>query len=93
MQYVKGEITRAVPEYEVCRVWFDDTEGDDLRRWVATFRVYSRSAKLNGAVTLVLKSVVDDTDGEIRNLTQREEAEVIRMALRKVEDEAEFRAW
>jgi hypothetical protein len=93
MQYVKGEIKPAVPEYEVCRVWFEDIEGDDLRSWVATFRVYARSSKLKGAVTLVLKSVVDTMDGEIRNLTQREEAEVVGMALRKVEDEAEFRAW
>ena len=93
MQYVKGEIKPAVPEYKVCRVWFEDIEGDDLRSWVATFRVYARSSKLKGAVTLVLKSVVDTTDGEIRNLTQREEAEVVGMALRKVEDEAEFRAW
>lgn len=93
MQYVKGEITKAVPEYEVCRVWFDDTEGEILRRWVATFRVYSRSTKLKGDVTLVLKSVVDSMDGEIRNPTPREEGEIIRMALHKVEEEADFRAW
>ena len=93
MQYVKGEVTRAVPEYEVCRVWFEDTEGEILRRWVSTLRVYSRSTKLKGDVALVLKSVVDSTDGEIRLLNPIEEAEVVRFALQKVEEEAEFRAW
>lgn len=93
MQYVKGEIERVVPEYEVCRIWFDDTEGDDLRRWVATFRVYSKSAKLKGVTAIALKSVVDVADGEIRNLTMREEARIIDMAIRKVEEEVEFRAW
>jgi hypothetical protein len=87
--YVKGEIIRAIPEYEVCRITFD---ADD-RRWVATFRMYARSPKLQGAVTLVLTSVVDVLDGEIRRPNQHEEEEIIRMALRKIEEEAEFRAW
>jgi len=89
LSYVKGDIIRAIPEYEVCRITFD---ADD-RRWVATFRMYARTLKLQGAVTLVLTSVVDALDGEIRRLAQNEEAEIIRMAIRKVEEEAEFRAW
>ena len=87
--YVKGEIVRAIPEYEVCRIFY---EADD-REWVASFRVYARSSKLKGAVTLVPTSVVDSTDGEIRRLSHTEEAEVVRMALRKIEEEEEFRAW
>lgn len=89
MSYVKGEIIRSVPEYEVCRITYD---ADD-RMWVASFRMYARSSKLRGAVALALTSVVDVLDGEIRRLTHAEEAEVIRMALRKIEDEAEFRSW
>lgn len=89
ISYVKGEIIKATAEYEVCRVTYED----DDRQWVATFRVYTRSLKLRGAVTLVLTSVVDTLDGEIKRLTHTEEAEVVEMAMRKVEDEAEFRAW
>ena len=89
MGYVKGEINRAVPEYEVCRITYD---ADD-RRWVASFRMYTRSSKLRGAVTLVLTSVVDVLDGEIRRPTLNEEAAVVRMALNKIEEEAEFRSW
>lgn len=87
--YVKGEIIRAIPEYEVCKIVY---EADD-RRWVASFRMYARSSKLRGAVSLVFTSVVDELDGEIRRPTQAEEAEVIRMALKKIEEEEEFRAW
>ena len=87
--YVKGEIIRAIPEYEVCRITFD---ADD-RRWVATFRMYARSSKLRGAVGVALTSVVDALDGEIRRLTQVEEAEVFNMALDKIEEESEFRSW
>lgn len=87
--YVKGEIVRAVPEYEVCRIVYD---ADD-RRWVATFRLYAKTLKLRGAVGVALMSVVDTLDGEIRRLAQAEEAEVYRMALDKIEEESEFRAW